>query len=70
MGNWIKFILALEKKYDYVIDAYGKLESILLTIFTASPVKIVILNFTQAGYITIPSEESKVHDLKITTFNS
>ena len=37
----IKFIKSFRnKRYDYVIDAYGKLESILLTIFTPAKIKI------------------------------
>ena len=37
----IQFIKSFRnKKYDYVIDAYGKLESILITIFTPAKTKI------------------------------
>ena len=37
----IKFIKSFRnKRYDYVIDAYGKLESILITIFTPAKTKI------------------------------
>ena len=37
----IKFIKSFRnKRYDYVIDAYGKLESILITIFTSAKTKI------------------------------
>jgi heptosyltransferase-2 len=37
----IKFLWNCRKeKYDYVIDAYGKLESLLITIFTPAKIKI------------------------------
>ena len=37
----IKFIKSFRnKRYDYVIDAYGKLESILITIFAQAKTKI------------------------------
>ena len=62
----IKFILSFRKKrYDYVIDAYGKLESILLTIFTASPVKIGYFKFYTSWVYNYPIRRIKSSDGKL-----
>ena len=62
----IKFIKSFRnKRYDYVIDAYGKLESILLTIFTPAKIKIGYSKFYTDCIYNMPIKRIKSSNQKL-----
>ena len=62
----IKFIKSFRnKRYDYVIDAYGKLESILITIFTPSKTKIGYSKFYTDWIYNKPIKRIKSSNQKL-----
>ena len=62
----IKFIKSFRnKRYDYVIDAYGKLESILITIFTPAKTKIGYSKFYTDWIYNKPIKRIKSSNQKL-----
>ena len=62
----IKFIKNFQnKRYDYIIDAYGKLESILITIFTPAKTKIGYSKFYTDWIYNKPIKRIKSSNQKL-----
>ena len=62
----IKFLWHFRKKrYDYIIDAYGKLESLLITKFTPAKTKIGYQKFYTNWIYNRPIERLKISDEKL-----